>query len=241
MHTRFVPASAEPVTIPATTKIVNTSRIDDDTVIHEIGHQVDNVMGDKYSHRHRVVGGRDRWGASRRYASADPLEEGYADGFEDRYGSMSNVYEDVLSDPTHPNNNMGRSNGMGAAKYGVNNSRWKNDTHKALYVASRAASQTGEDERSNYPSREEIAGSLGLNNPRRDVRFPENHELGETVNTMTLGHMVTTTPSLMKHLREQGLHDVGKQARSAYIDARRTRNREQNGGWTQPSLPGMED
>jgi hypothetical protein len=58
---------------------------------------------------------------------------------------------------------------------------------------------------------------------------------------MALGHMVTTTPSLMKHLREQGLYDVGKQARSAYIDARRNRSREQNGGWTQPQLPGMED
>ena len=240
MHTRFVPGSAEPVTIPATTKIVKTSRIDDDTVIHEIGHQVDNVMGDKYSHRHRVVGGRDRWGYPKRYAKADPLEEGYADGFEDRYGSMSNVYEDVLSDPTHPNNNMGRSNGMGASKYGVNSSNWKNDTHKALYVASRAASQTGEDGRQNYPSREEIADSLGINT-KRDVNSPENHKHGETVNTMALGHMLTTTPSLMKHLKGQGLHDVGKQARSAYIDARRNRSREQNGGWEQPTLPGFED
>lgn len=238
MHSRFEPESVEEVTIPEQEKWVKTSHIDQGTLIHEIGHQRDESMDDSYSHRNRFTKNLDRYGF------ADPLEEGFADGRRDRYattphGGMGDMYEDVLHDPSDPAGRMKRG-------YGVDHAQWKNKTHKALYVASRVAARTGDNGRDQYPSREEISKSLDIplntgNDSRYQVRDYENKEHADTVNTMALGHMLTTTPSLMKHLKAQGLHDVGKQARSAYIDARRNRSREQNGGWTQPQLPGMED
>lgn len=235
MHSRFEPASVEEVTIPEKDKYTKVPRIDQGTLIHEIGHQRDESMDDRYSHRNRFTKNIERYGF------ADPLEEGFADGKRDRYattphGGMGDMYEDVLHDPHDFTKSMKKG-------YGVDHAQWKNKTHKALYVASRVAARTGDNGREQYPSREELSKSLGmpLNDKRYQVRDYENKEHADAVNTMALGHMVTTTPSLMKHLREQGLYDTGKQARSAYIDARRNRNREQNGGWTQPQLPGMED
>jgi hypothetical protein len=239
MHSRFEPESVEEVTIPEKDKWTKTPHIDQGTLVHEIGHQRDESLNDRYSHRNRFTKNYSRYGF------ADPLEEGFADGRRDRYsttphGGMGDMYEDVLHDPNDPTRSMKKG-------YGVDHAQWKNKTHKALYVASRVAARTGDNGRDQYPSREELADSLDmpLNTGRSDTRYGvrdhENHEHAEAVNKMALGHMLTTTPSLMKHLKGQGLHDVGKQARSAYIDARRNRSREQNGGWTQPQLPGMED
>ncbi len=239
MHSRFEPESVEEVTIPEKDKWTKTPHIDQGTLVHEIGHQRDEHMDDRYSHRNRFTKNYSRYGF------ADPLEEGFADGRRDRYsttphGGMGDMYEDVLHDPNDPTRSMKKG-------YGVDHTQWKNKTHKALYVASRVAARTGDNGRDQYPSREELADSLDmpLNTGRSDTRYGvrdhENHRHAEDVSAMALGHMLTTTPSLMKHLKGQGLHDVGKQARSAYIDARRNRSREQNGGWTQPQLPGMED
>lgn len=236
MHSRFEPESVEEITIPEQENWVKTPHVDQGTLVHEIGHQRDEHMDDLYSHRNRFTKNLDRYGF------ADPLEEGFADGSRDRYattphGGMGDMYEDVLHDPHDFTKSMKKG-------YGVDHPQWKNKTHKALYVASRVAARTGDNGREQYPSRKEISKSLGMkpiNDSRYQVRDYENKEHADAVNTMSLGHMVTTTPSLMKHLREQGLYDTAKQARSAYIDARRNRSREQNGGWTQPQLPGMED
>jgi hypothetical protein len=235
VHTRFVPGEVSERVVPEETKWEKVPHIDQSTLVHEIGHQNDVNIGDAYSNNFRRTKNFDR------YAFADPLHEGLAGGREDRYatsahGGMGDMYEDVLHDPNDPARAMKRS-------YGVDHAQWKNKTHKALYVASRVASRTGDNGRDQYTSREEIAKSLGMtpDKPYREVSSYENQEHSEAVNKMALGHMLTTTPSLMKHLREQGLYDTGKQARSAYIDARRNRSREQNGGWTQPQLPGMED
>lgn len=235
MHTRFVPGEVSEKVVPEDKKWTKVPHIDQSTLVHEIGHQKDYGMADAYSHRNRRTKNFDR------YAFADPLEEGLAGGREDRYatrdqGGMGDMYEDVLHDPNDPTRAMKKS-------YGVDHAQWKNKTHKALYVASRVAARTGEDGRDQYPSRKKIAKSLGMtpDKPYREVSSYENQAHSEAVNKMALGHMLTTTPSLMKHLKGQGLHDVGKQARSAYIDARRNRSREQNGGWEQPTLPGFED
>ena len=235
VHTRFVPGEVSERVVPEETKWEKVPHIDQATLVHEIGHQKDYGMADAYSHRNRRTKNFDR------YAFADPLEEGLAGGREDRYatrdqGGMGDMYEDVLHDPNDPTRAMKKS-------YGVDHAQWKNKTHKALYVASRVAARIGEDGRDQYPSREKIAESLGMtpDKPYSRVGTHDNKEHSEAVNKMALGHMLTTTPSLMKHLREQGLYDTGKQARSAYIDARRNRSREQNGGWEQPTLPGFED
>jgi hypothetical protein len=237
MHTRFVPGEVSEKVVPEEQKWTKTPHISQGTLVHEIGHKQDEYIDDRYSHRNRFTKNYSRYGF------ADPLEEGFADGRRDRYatapqGGMGDMYEDVLHDPNDPTRSMKRG-------YGVDHAQWKNKTHKALYAASRVAARTGDNGRDQYPSREKLSKSLGMplntgNDSRYGVRDHENHEHAEDVNKMALGHMVTTTPSLMKHLREQGLYDVGKQARSAYIDARRNRSREQNGGWTQPQLPGME-
>jgi hypothetical protein len=234
VHTRFVPGEVSEKVVPEEQKWTKVPHISQSTLVHEIGHQQDDSINDAYSHGDRRTKNSDR------YAFADPLKEGLAGGREDRYatsahGGMGDMYEDVLHDPNDPTRAMKKS-------YGVDHAQWKNKTHKALYVASRVASRTGEDGRDQYPSREKIAESLGMtpDKPYSRVSTYDNHDHSEAVNKMALGHMLTTTPSLMKHLKGQGLHDVGKQARSAYIDARRNRNREQNGGWTQPQLPGME-
>lgn len=243
MHTRHEPLSAttETVTVPEYTKVVSKDYILPPTLIHEIGHQDDDVMSDSFSHRHREVDTSNwtrhqHWTRNpRSYSSADPMEEGYADGFEDRYGSKATQYEDVLTDPTHPNYDI-------KSGYGVDSKKWKNNTHRALYVASRVAARSGDGGREQYPSRSEIMESLGHKLPHHtEIGEFENRELGETANAMTLGHMLTTTPSLMNHLKGQGLDSVGRKARSAYIDAKRDHTRRQNGGWVQDSLPGAED
>lgn len=231
MHSRFEPESVEEVTIPEREEWVKTPYIDQGTLIHEIGHQQDDYLDDRYSHRNRFTKNIQRYGF------ADPLEEGFADGRRDRYatahhGGMGDMYEDVLHDPQDFTRSMKKG-------YGVDHAQWKNQTHKALYVASRVAARTGSKGRDQYPSREEISKSLGipLNNSHYMVRDHENKDHAETVNTMALGHMLTTNPRLMKHLEGQGLGDTGRKARSAYISAYRERR---SSDAVQDRLPGFD-
>ena len=235
MHSRFEPESVEEVTIPETKKYVKKDYIDQSTLVHEIGHQVDPVMADPYSHRYREKKGNSRWG-NQPYSSADPMEEGFADGYKDRYSSMKDNYEDVLSDPSDPTRSISKHQ-----SYGLNSSKWKNNTPKALYVASRVNARTSKGGRENYPSRYEISKNLGLTEgmSNRDFQSPENHDHAERVNQMALGHMLSTNPRLMKHLETQGLGSTGKAARSAYLDAYRAKRKA--GAPEQLQLPGMED
>jgi hypothetical protein len=238
MHSRFEPASVEEVTIPETKKYVKKDFIEQSTLVHEIGHQVDPVMADPYSHRYREKKSNrnDRWGRRQPYSSADPMEEGFADGYADRYSTMKDNYEDVLSDPSDPTRSISKHQA-----YGIDSSKWKNSTHKALYVASRVNARSSRGDRVNYPSRHEISKDLGLTAgmSNSDFQSPENHDHAERVNQMALGHMLSTNPRLMKHLETQGLGSTGKAARSAYLDAYRAKRKAD--APEQLQFPGMED
>jgi hypothetical protein len=245
MHTRFVPGAVREETVPEEIVQKRVPYISQNTLVHEIGHQQDKRMDDPYSHRYRYRKDRSRYGGeSMTYSSADPMEEGLADGYADRYTSsstssyhkgMGDMYEDVLHDPSDPTKAMTRTG------YSVGFGGWKNDTHRALYAASRIASRTGDNGRNQYPSRHEIMKDMGLQKVSgREAGYLENRDHAELANQMALGHMLTTTPSLMKHLKGQGLDSVGRKARSAYIDAKRDQVRNKNGGWVQDPLPGFD-
>lgn len=226
VHTRFEPESAEEVDGPPKTKLVTKYAIHDKTLVHEIGHQRDSGVADPYTHRRRSET------RGRRYAFADPMEEGYADGYADKHIRFANYYEDVANDPSDPARVM-------YAGYGVNNRQWKNTTHQALYVASRVAARTGRGDRSQYAIRKDVSKELGFNPDKMSFIGDKKYRPhSEKINTMALGKMLTTDPRLIKHLEHQGLGDVGREARSAYIDA--YRKRKQANAPVQDRLPGFD-
>ena len=231
VHTRFVPGDVREEVVPEKRTMKKVPFIEQGTVVHEIGHQQDTTMDDPFSHRYRYKKDRSRHGGeSMTYSTADPMEEGFADGYTDRYGSstgsrssrgMGNMYEDVLHNPSDPANAMRRG-------YGVDDSRWKNDTHRALYVASRIAARTGRDGREQYPSRNQVMQDLGHRSRGQiDAGSLGGRDFAEHANRMALGHMLTRTPSLMNHLETQGLGKVGREARNAFIGAYRQKKQEE--------------
>jgi hypothetical protein len=224
MHTRFVPETVEEVEIGEKRVKKKVSSIRQSTVIHEIGHKVDSSdLQSSFSHRERQIPAKY---INKSYSSADPLEEGYADAYTDRYSTSGRgvntgeMFEDVLHDPTDPTGSLTRSG------YSIKSKKWKNDTHRALYTAARVAGRTGKGDRAEYADRAEVMRSVGLPHKLDDKT---DNRTAELANTMALGHMLTRSPHIMKHLEHQGFGDVGRNARKSYIEQRRSHQRKTQG------------
>ena len=195
------------------------STISKSTLVHEMGHQKDTNLRDTFGHRYR------RNEDDSIYADADPLEEGFADGYNDKHEYLANAYEDQLDRPGYA---VDSTNG-----YGVENHNWRSATYKALYVASRINARTGSGDDSQYKRRADVMSEIGRGTAKQETegmtagpdKVNKMNEISEIANTMSLGQMINAKPNLMKHLDFQNLGDVGRKARSSFVDAHREHNR----------------
>lgn len=226
MHSRWKPGEVTYKTQPARTEYRNgPPTVNSEVLIHEIGHSRDPGVKfrdyDNSSHITREGGwqtgrrGRMSWQNDARLSTADPLYEGTADGYADRhateeskyYAGSGDMYEDAVQ-------RAPMSSG-----YGVDSKKWKNKTHKALYVAARAharASERGVE--TSTPNRTALMHELTKaegNDPKK-LDPTKNRKHLEEGNTMMLGHMYETMPHIRAHLEANGLTDVAKKAHKAY-------------------------
>jgi hypothetical protein len=172
----------------------STSHGTDTTFIHEAGHR--RHLGE--------MPYKDDLVAHPRGAYPDPLKEGVADAYVDRYGGQGNPQ--VRSMQEGIDNGEGKFASYQFTGYSSDRDAAKrfgwNDSDRALYAATRGhASETGEQ---------------ALYVPRgRDVREQpgiSDYGGGDPTVDATLHHLLSTSPHAAQALRQTGLKDVGAQA-----------------------------
>jgi hypothetical protein len=238
-HTRFEPDPSNPLKaelVPVTK--TNPPRLNEGTLVHEIGHNRDPNTDDKY---HIWTHHKD--------AYADPMLEGVADGFQDRHSRYAGQFDDVLS---HSDD---RVNAIQGTSYSTNYGNWKNNTHRALYAATRFHSALGDTNFKDIPSRENLSEDYltysetdadwhrGLT--RNTTEAGRKH--GDLVNTLALGHIYEHQPHVREHLDAHGYGGVAKKAHAEYLDRAKKRGTLLSGNQFEDhkvessQLPGLEN
>lgn len=242
MHTRHEPGeSTETRTRYESERIPPSVR--PATLIHELGHQRDLVLGDKHSYRHTFM------------RTPDPVEEGIADAHADRYYRHAGLFDDVLESPEEMDDTF-KYSGYKPSFHG-----WKDKLGQAVYIATRLHAQKEPDSYKDIPSRTFLTNSLMTRRERnygisadpnkvsralqrnaekrynRQSRYDvENKQEGlaerDLSNTLFLGHMVENYPHVRAHLEATGYGDTVAKAHSEYL-------RRKHGSAEQLNLPGM--
>lgn len=230
LHARWKPGDVTFRTEPARTEVVRgPASVNEQVLMHEIGHTRDPIVDDPYTTRTHITQESKRsnryrsgWSPEKRLSTADPVNEGLADGYADRfapvdrryrghYAGHGGSYEDFITDP---------STEMESG-YGVENTKWKNRTHRALYVAARAHARSSDTAvETGTINRDELMRSLAVANWDDPDKYDPKHNRKhlEEGNTMALGYMYQNMPHIRAHLEHHGLDDVAKKAHSAYLE-----------------------
>jgi len=202
--------------------------IDEETLVHELGHHFDPNLGDPYNQRssrtwvkNRLVSGRP-----------DPAQEGVADGFAFAHNIQKDVSRELLE--------QGKTD-KSFSNYGYSTtfSGFANNTSKALYAAMAAhtAANPRIDDLNQVPSRESLYNKHTQKNPRRRSAISENTpEARHIANTLLLGHMYDNHAHVRKTLNDLGLGKAGLDAHKFYKENDPTRYK----GPEQTKLPGFE-
>ena len=224
-HTRFSPNTSNPLegTTTEIKKVKVAPQVDAGTLLHEIGHTRDPYLRDRYDITN-FHGGR-----------ADPMSEAIADAFRDRHVRHADLFEDTLG---HSKERVSDIAGTG---YGAKYRGWKNDTHRALYAATRFHSALGDRNFEDIPQRQRVAQSLttteevnaGVKSGGSYGRPTKEH--GELVNRLTLGKMYEDMPHIRQHLDAHGYGDTAKSAHEEYLLRAKGKKGEQF------QLPGLEN
>ena len=154
----------------------NVPVVRESTMVHEIGHGV-HMQGHTEAASNR-----------KHNRKADPLEEGAADAYADKY---SRYAEDHTSRAAA--SNPKRESELTMTGYGSDSDRWSNDTERALYRATRQSATMGDmpDRRFKQQAMQEATGGEGLRQmDESDLDFINRG------NTMALGRMVSENPDL---------------------------------------------
>ena len=240
-HNRFEPDSSKPLEGTTLQKVTRSTppRISETTLVHEVGHTRDPNLEDKYH----------IW-SHHKTAFADPMLEGVADSFADRHSRYAGQFDDVLS---HSDDRVNAIQGTG---YSTNYGNWKNNTHRALYAATRFHSALGDSNFEDIPSREGLAKdyltanetkadwSRGTSTYRNTTEAGRKH--GDLVNTLALGHIYEHQPHVREHLDAHGYGGVAKKAHAEYLDRAKKRRTLLSGNQFEDykvessQLPGME-
>jgi hypothetical protein len=269
MHTRFNPGEGTEERVRVDKTRVPPS-VEPATLIHELGHQRDPVLGTKQSYRHLMN------------AYADPVEEGLADAHADRYYRHEGMFDDITSDHKALSDQFSRSG------YGVGYHSWNNKLGNAVYIASRLHSQMSPDSYKDIPDRDTLMSTLKTPTEQKSDFMPSEQEVYKELekgqkrnprnrasfgsvarrmassrqrnvsNALFLGHMVENFPHVREHLEATGYGDVADAAHKEYLtrgkNAKpRVQNlqardmyhamRRQHPEWEagdQPTLPGFE-
>lgn len=187
---------------PAVGRIPDTIAIDpnsghgtDTTFIHEAGHR--RHLGDRPSYADEITHPRS--------AHPDPLKEGVADAYVDRYGGYDNTQVRPMREDIEAGGGQKFTSyqftGYSSDPERARSFGWKDDD-RALYAAVRGhASETGEQ---------------ALYTPRgRDVREQPgiaDYGGGNPTIDATLHGLLSTSPHAAQALRQTGLKDAGAQA-----------------------------
>ena len=237
-HNRFEPDSSKSLegSVPVTK--TNPPRLNANTLVHEIGHNRDSNTDDKY---HIWTHNKD--------AFADPMLEGVADAFADRHSRYAGQFDDVLS---HSDDRVEAIKGTG---YNTAYSGWKNNTHRALYAATRFHSALGDTNFKDIPSRENLSDDyLTASETNADWHrgYSRNtteagRKHGDLVNTLALGHIYEHQPHVREHLDAHGYGGVAKKAHAEYLDRAKKRKTLLSGNQFEDhkvessQLPGLEN
>jgi hypothetical protein len=210
-HTRHerLPGEGTEVIKGKLVKKFGNPSINSGALVHEIGHSMDPHVSDTLA-----------------YPNPDPVLEGTADGYEDRFNKHKDDYEIALS-PSPRRASSIKSFGYGTEKFP---SRF----HQALYAAVRQHVSMGDTNAQDIMSRSQAFEKAGEKVPRfggattNDQRFKASQLL--------LGHLYTHhdhVRSILDHLK---LADEGEKAANVY------RQRVTDAGitHTQPAIPGFE-
>jgi hypothetical protein len=203
-----------------TTYKKSTPTLSHDTLVHEIGHTRDPHKGGMYDVR-KFQDGR-----------ADPIKEGIADAFTDRFANR--VFDDTLRHSSK------RTKAISNSGYGTQHDEWQNDTQRALYAATRFHSALGDQNFKDIPAREDVSAHTVTD---EEYFTHEAHnkkmtkEFGNLVNHLTLGHMYEHLPHIREHLDAHGYTDTAKNAHNEYLLRTKGKKGTQ---FEQVSLPGME-
>lgn len=229
------------------------------TMTHELGHAMDPNISETITHRGtyetspgRILywvdpnepGGTKYYGRAKHYrssglrpirgtpntASADPIEEAVADAYADRYTRYKGQFTDTLADVE------GRVRDFKRTGYTVGYSGWKNDLHRALYVATRYHTALSDDQPQQIPSREAVLKGLPKSESKnvRKVNMGSDNEYLDTVNKLVLGHMWHHMPHIRGVIKQAGYEKAALGAHAEY------KKRMGLDKWSQPTLPGME-
>ena len=223
-HTRFAPDPSKP--LEGTTTEIKKEKVaptvDAGTLLHEIGHTRDPYVRERY----------DITRFQKSTKRADPMSEGIADAFRDRHVRHADSFEDTLG---HSKERVADITSQG---YGTMHRGWENDTHRALYAATRFHSGLSDRNFEDIPSRSHVAQSLITTEEHNkgigDFGRPTK-EHGELVNRLTLGKMYEDMPHIRQHLDAHGYGDTAKSAHEEYLLRAKGKRGEQF------QLPGLEN
>lgn len=191
MHYRFEPGETHTVEVPETEKYVKKEVVNARTLTHEIGHTRDGDATQNYSY---PIG------------HPDPLMEGLADGYADRYHKprLDSFFASDAYDPT-----SGRATGNA---YGADYSTFKGGkAGRAIYTAIRShVAQRGIKGAPDVADVYKAVRSKGVDFEPTGGRMPgdwRNHPTREF-----LGHIWENYPHVRQHLENAGYGDVARKA-----------------------------
>lgn len=173
----------------------NTGHGTDTTFIHEAGHR--RHLGER--------GAYDDFVTHPRGINPDPLKEGVADAYVDRYGGPTNTQVRPMREDIEAGGGQKFTSyqftGYSSDKQAALRHGWTADD-RALYAATRGhASETGEQ-----------ALYVPRGNDVREQRGIADYGGGDATIDATLHHLLSTSPHAAQALRQTGLKDVGARA-----------------------------
>ena len=234
-HNRFTPGGTEEKVVYKNVRVERP--LSTSTLVHELGHAMDSHLSENKAITHRgsyILGtAKDSWKRIiQRTAIADPVEEGIADASNDRYNRYGDKYEDALA------NTEQRAIDLKNSGYGSTYSGWKNNTHRALYAATRFHAALGDNMGHAQPIPSRRALLNGLPSDEREKITTDKmggNEFLNTVDSLALGHMYHHMPHIHAVLKQLGLDKVAKESHEDYKTRMGLHPVEH------PTLPGMED
>lgn len=207
--------------------------IDEESLVHELGHHFDPNVNDPYNQRSsRWI--KNKWVNGR----PDPAQEGVADGFAFAHNIQKDVSRELLE--------QGKTD-KSFSNYGYSTtfSGFANNTSKALYAAMAAhtAANPRIDDLTQVPSRESLYNKYKQIKPRIDskgrrlsIESESTPESRHIANTLLLGHMYDNHDHVRNTLHDLGLGKAGLDAHKFYKENDPTRYK----GPEQTKLPGFE-
>jgi hypothetical protein len=168
---------------------LGTPSISSDALVHEIGHSEDPHVRDRLS-----------------YQNPDPVKEGTADGYSDRFDRHKDNYEEAVAPSPR------RAKEIQKKGYGVD--EFSSKLHKALYAAVRQHVSMGDTHAQDIMSRSQAFEKAGNTLPR--FNGAASAEQKSNGSKLLLGHLYSTHAHVRDILGHLNLSDVGESAAAHY-------------------------